>query len=395
MTLVGSSNKLMTNLRRARRAAEEGRLAGSLATLNARLAQQTPRRILAISDRQHYTSEQQFAPLIRHRQSIAARLGLVFEFATIESLDRLIERGFAGYAAVGIKLGWSTPGAEAERLATRLFAAARQAGARSLVFDGDDDLCVLWAPVINAADAYIKKHRFADDRAYMRDYVGKTNLTEYVHHTYGINFDENLIPHAEALQPEQIKKIVLGWNIALDDKIHDLANDLGPDTLSHQRDIDLGCRASVGPDRWIYGMRHAATSAMEAMADRYRINAPTNRVPQNEYYDEMLRARLSISPFGYGELCWRDFEAILCGSVLVKPDMSHAVTWPDIFVPNETYIPVAWDFSNLRDVCTPYLEDESARRKIAEAARDRLMSALEPEAFINRLELTMKQAGVL
>jgi hypothetical protein len=134
---------------------------------------------------------------------------------------------------------------------------------------------------------------------------------------------------------------------------------------------------------------------MEAMSDTWRVHAPTNRVPQDEYYDEMLRARFSVSPFGYGELCWRDFEAVLCGSVLVKPDMSHAVTWPDIFVPGETYIPVAWDFSNLREVCTPYLEDEAARRRIAETARARLLDAIRPDTFMTRLEQTMRQAGVL
>jgi hypothetical protein len=348
---------------------------------------------LLLSDRRTYTSEQQFAPLVRHRQAIALRLGLVFDFATVGE-GELTAHDLSKFAAVGLKLSWQTPPAKAERIAQRLFSTARAAGARAIVFDGDDDLCVLWPAVLEAADCCIKKHRFADDAAYARGYVGKSNLTDYVHRAYGIDFCQNQIPKTEPMSPDQASKIVLGWNIALDDKIHDLARKIGRDALSRARDTDIGCRASVGADKWIHGMRNAAITAMESMRDAYRVHAPTGRVSEEEYYDEMLRTRLTVSPFGYGELCWRDFEAVLCGSVLVKPDMSHADTWPDIFAPGETYIPVEWDFSNLREACEPYLRDEEARRRMAEAARTRLLETISPDSFIRRLDDTMRRARV-
>ena len=39
-------------------------------------------------------------------------------------------------------------------------------------------------------------------------------------------------------------------------------------------------------------------------------------------------SKLCFSPFGYGEVCWRDFEAMSTGAVLVKPDMSHLQARP-------------------------------------------------------------------
>ena len=30
-----------------------------------------------------------------------------------------------------------------------------------------------------------------------------------------------------------------------------------------------------------------------------------------------------MSPFGFGEICYRDFEAMLNGACLIKPDVSH------------------------------------------------------------------------
>jgi hypothetical protein len=100
----------------------------------------------------------------------------------------------------------------------------------------------------------------------------------------------------------------------------------------------------------------------------YEILVPHQRVDQQGYYREMRSSRICVSPFGYGELCWRDFEAVLMGSLLVKPDMSHVRTEPDIFVPGETYVPVRWDFSDLAEVCERYLLDEDARNTITKNA---------------------------
>ena len=68
---------------------------------------------------------------------------------------------------------------------------------------------------------------------------------------------------------------------------------------------------------------------------------------------------------------------------------------PDLFVPGETYLPVAWDYSDLEEVVTPYLADESARRRIADTARQRLREALSEDWFIARFQKVMGQAGVL
>lgn len=371
-----------------------GTLAGKVAELRAQKSGKPVRKILIFSDRLSDTSEQQIQPLVRYRQTIAAQLGYVFEFRHTDRIKDYSSASFSRYHAVGLKLIFNVPAPQAEALATKLFDAARSAGARCLVLDGDDDLCVLWPGVIDACDAYIKKHRFSASDEYTRGNVGKTNLTDYAHKTYGVDFSDDIIPDSRPLSQVQIDKIILGWNIALDDKIFRLSRDISPNVMSWDKSTDISCRASVGPDKWIYGMRNAAVEALEELQKKFRINAPTDRVSQQDYYREMLDSRFTVSPFGYGELCWRDFEAILCGSVLIKPDMSHIDTWPNLFFAGETYVPVAWDYSDLEDACTPLLNDETARLKMAEAARAKLLAAFTPEAFLERIDYTMKNAGV-
>lgn len=389
LTVPGVPSKTQNLLRRIRLKAARRGAGRMLATAAAWKSGKPERHMLLISDNRAYTSEQQFAPLLRHATAIAARTGFVFTFIDITRAKTL--PNLAGWDAVGLKMAFDTPSAAAVETARRIFGPARAAGARTILFDGDDDPCILWPEVLDMADLCVKKHVFTNTDDYLKTTIGKTNLTDYCHRTFGTSFAEDIIPYVSGLRADQIAKIVLGWNIAQDDKIHYLSRDIPLKALEGPRDIDVLCRASVPPSTWTFGMRNGAVEALSRMANRYRIFAPTDRVPQAAYYGEMLRARFCVSPFGYGELCWRDFEAILCGSLLVKPDLAHLRTWPDLFVPFQTYLPVAWDYSDLEQVCTPFLQDEEARRRIVATARNRLIEALTNRIFVQRFEEMMRQ----
>ena len=108
--------------------------------------------------------------------------------------------------------------------------------------------------------------------------------------------------------------------------------------------------------------------ALERLGKRYRVITLTARVPVEEYYQAMYGSKICISPFGYGEICWRDFEAILCGCLVIKPDMSHVETNPDIFRAYQTYVPVRWDYSDLEEQSSYYLEHDDERQRIVDQA---------------------------
>lgn len=386
-------SRLTRTLRRVRRRVAISPVGSTLLQARALQSGHKPRQILLVSDRAELTSEQQFAPLVRHAARIAQQFGLVFRYVTPDVARGLSPATLRSFAAVGLKLSFRTPAGDARALASALFEPLRGHQTRALVFDGDDDICVLWPEVLELCDAYIKKHIYADRGRYGRRKVGKSNLTDLAHRVYGVDFSQDIIPASGGIAPDQAAKIVLGWNIALDDKIFDLSRDLRLPATRHHL-YDLSCRASVPETFWTHGHRNAAVQAMAALKDKYRVHAPTDRVPQQQYLDEMLHSRIVVSPFGYGELCWRDFEAILCGALLVKPDTSHLRTVPDLMVPAETYLPVAWDFSDLEAVCAPYLADEARRRALAETARARLLDALQAEWFLDRLAAVLKETGV-
>ena len=73
------------------------------------------------------------------------------------------------------------------------------------------------------------------------------------------------------------------------------------------------------------------------------------RISSWEYTKELSKTIAMISPFGWGEICYRDFEAILNKNLLVKPDMKHIETWPNIYN-DEHYFRLDWDSLNLLDI---------------------------------------------
>lgn len=346
-----------------------------------------PIKMLLASDRKEHTSEQQFAPLFRHGAALRKQRGVVLQHRTVEEALAMPESTLAKMDVVGLKLSFRTPAAEAADCIRRFRAAVGRGGTRLVYFDGDDDLNVQWPEVLPLVDLYLKKHMFADAGGYVRRYIGKSNLTDYVADQHGISFAADIIPESGGADANATSRIMLGWNIGLDDKIVALARRIGPlSSVGLAKDIDIACVAPVSNTVWIGPLRRVATDRVRELAGRFRVFAPQTRIAESEFYGSMLRSRICVSPFGFGEICWRDFEAICCGCLLVKPDMSHITTAPDIFIPGVTYVPVKWDYSDLEEKCAVFLENEHERKKIAQNAAETLIASLRAEWLLARID---------
>lgn len=134
---------------------------------------------------------------------------------------------------------------------------------------------------------------------------------------------------------------------------------LAPKSLLKSGRDDAGART-----HWYVMMRREAREAVARLAARHHV-AWEGAVPPAAFMQEMRRSRLCFSPFGFGELCWRDIEAVLTGSVMVKPDMGHMDCFCDIYRPGETYVPVRWDLADLEDTVADLLADPDRCRAMA------------------------------
>ncbi|MCR9258136.1 MAG: glycosyltransferase [Pseudomonadaceae bacterium] len=218
--------------------------------------------------------------------------------------------------------------------------------------------------LFDLVDVYIKKHLMRDKSTY-RDGFCDTNLIEY-EAQWDVSFKP---PRANGISDSHIdSKLVLGWNFATDRFLSSQIRN-GP-FPSRERPINLHCRIAVeNGEPWYRHMRKRAFDAVSELGVA-NVIVSDQLIPSSMYWDELRKSKACVSPFGYGEVCWRDFEAIAAGAVLIKPDMGHLETQPDIYQPYETYVPVRWDWKDLAEKVHWVLESEERRSKIVVRAAD-------------------------
>ena len=140
-----------------------------------------------------------------------------------------------------------------------------------------------------------------------------------------------------------------GWNLG-----HYNLSYLNFDKVNLQRDIDV-CAIYQGyhDECYDHGVRNDIlytehrTAPWQLLESSKNISYEKDKRPFSEFINVMRKSKCTLSPYGMGEFCFRDFEIIQYGSVMIKPDMSKIKTIPNIFIPYETYIPCSHDWSDL------------------------------------------------
>jgi hypothetical protein len=186
------------------------------------------------------------------------------------------------------------------------------------------------------------------------------------------------------LTPEDVAKLELGyhWTVqiaqALDSSPAAAGWRDGVD-LDASRPIDvwmvgslgavdvLGQRATGSPHfEAIHWHRRRAAEATLALprgvlvSTTYRTRQEARHTLREAQFLQTLRdARICVSPWGMGERCWRDLQAMALGAVLVRPETGFSETWPDLRA-GEHYVACKPDFSDLESVVADVLDDYDA-----------------------------------
>lgn len=215
--------------------------------------------------------------------------------------------------------------------------------------------------VMPYVDLYFKKQVLKNLDDYCRDIYGARTFCEYYHNLLGIE-DETITkryyPHTEK---QYLHKLRVAWNVGIGDlyavrPIQLISHPfsvtkpvfLSPD---RERTLDVQYRGSGYSPIAGYPRSRSKELMMEMKKEsNISISDITKRIPKEEFIAEGQNSKCILSPFGWGEICGRDFEAFVYGGCMIKQDMSHCITYPDAYQPGVTYIPLKWDFSDFKDV---------------------------------------------
>lgn len=241
-------------------------------------------------------------------------------------------------------------------------------------------------------DGYLKKVVFRDSAAYTKNYVGGYIVTDKLCHEFGYEIGRHEL--GSLADAQHLHKIRLSWSFGASPQYRSLLR-FGK-LLSRKftsRDIDVSCRLGASVDQllltgaalremnWYRRHRLEALRAIKAAGGSFK-HSSADRCSRRTYLLELYRTKCVISPFGYGELCYRDYEAVCCGALLLKPDVSHLRTKPDIFVANETYVPLRWDFADVPEKLNHYLKHPDEAARIAHNATQRMRDYFANKSFL-------------
>jgi len=229
-------------------------------------------------------------------------------------------------------------------------------------------------------DRYWKSYLLKNRHQYLKPAYGHRVFTDYYHEKYQI---EDLNPaYSEPISNEsQLQKLGVAWSSALSNyafrglyqielfkrlpitKILDFP----PKFIKAkgERPHPLFCR--IGSNY----SRETVAYQRQQICKKLSARIPLSRVSRRDYFKELSQSRIAISPFGYGEVCYRDYEAFLSGAILIKPDMTHMETWPNLYLPNKTVLYHDWDLSDMESLIERTTQSYYEQRSIAECAQEK------------------------
>ncbi|MEM9433533.1 MAG: glycosyltransferase family 1 protein [Pseudomonadota bacterium] len=223
---------------------------------------------------------------------------------------------------------------------------------------------------------YIKKSRLRQESDIFRAFRGDTNLTEFYGDLYGISAE----PVDWQVPRNILPKLRLSPNFFTAPRfLKAFARSDMP--AWGGRPLDIQTRFGINGSPWYKAMRQDALDKVRGIKGLKL--SPADRVSYRDYMIEMRQSKICFSPHGYGELCWRDIEGILSGAVLVKPNMDHLESLPDLYRSDETYLPVRWDFEDLEPVIHRLLHDEDLCRYLSENAFRAVQDYVQNARFVD------------
>lgn len=240
--------------------------------------------------------------------------------------------------------------------------------------------------IINYVDVFAKKQVLKNINYY-------TTQKEENKLRIWVNSDDVKLSGFVPCPKNQLNKIKLAWNTSVYDyryirnKLMVFSNYLSykiyqPKYAAYdiKRSLDVAFRGTKNYklDEAVSDQRLKLSGILQGINLKM---AQGGHIPKAKYLKELRDTKISISPFGFGEICYRDFETFISGSILMKPSLEHLVTLPNLFLPGETYIPFAWDLSDLHKKIEDTLDNHRYLQEIAKNGQDLFRQTLNNDAY--------------
>lgn len=259
-----------------------------------------------------------------------------------------------------------------------------------IFFGPTDDPVSPYFDVLPYVRLFLMPFTFSDPDDYDEHFNGASKFADSMAKIYKLEtstqneYHDNLFNSFAA--KDQREKLTISWNFTHWRRLFALFDSQDRECIKKQdRPIDVNCRFNQYSG-WNKVHRLESAKIINDMSDRYNVVASSEKIPLEQYFQEIENSKILFSPFGWGAICPKEYEAIMKGCLVIKPAIDHINIFPDVLIPGETYVPVKWDLSDLEETLIYFLENESERNRIIENACSVYRQAMSAGPFINKVK---------
>lgn len=338
----------------------------------------------------NYIGASQIYPFFDNRRKLKKELGLTFQHfsaTTFSEIETICRQNSADVFL--IRPDWRESPVDAERVIGDL--RRTHPDAKIFFIDPFDQTSSTFFGILPYVDRFLKYQALRDVRQYQQPMIGGTKLTDYL--VRQLNYDIKGWQVTSTIPEGYENRIEGGWFLSL---IPEFKRPLFRKSWpweSQKKDVDIVCHVSYGPKaqlEWYGELRRQAIEAIKPLGNRYNLAISgefleERTVSRKQYLRDMKRGRIAVAPFGWGELSFRDYEAVYNNCLLVKPSVDHIATEPNIFIAGETYVPVQWDYSDLEEKCDYYLTHPEEADRIIQNARNTYVNYFRDHRFVSKI----------
>lgn len=253
-----------------------------------------------------------------------------------------------------------------------------------IYFDNGDSTGVTQFELLPYVDCYLKKQILKDRSIYTKELYRKRLFTDFYARKYFTTLDDEWA-RGFPLDSKYQHKVGLSWNFALKDYrysnevsqffygINRFSNNISQLKLQRpnkNRKIIFAANYNLKFNSELVAFQRI--KLLNYLKEKYNSNPHVSigKIPKKQYLQTLRSSKAIFSPYGWGEVCYRDFETFIAGAALIKPDMSQIETWPNIYKSHETYIPISWKIEDWEESIPNILNDEKLLLEVAKKGQE-------------------------
>ncbi len=246
-------------------------------------------------------------------------------------------------------------------------------------FDLSDSTTILHPRALEIVDIYYKGQIFKNKNLYKKKFYGRRIYTDYSHKKFNI-IDSKPVFSEMIDKPNNLDKIKLSWNSSISNYsllgkyFNELYQRVPLRSLidfPSKRNTNKNKKKDIMLRMNFFYQRNTIAWHRKIVLESIKNKVDYEKTNTLNYFRELNNSKITVSPFGWGEINYRDYEAFIYGSLLLKPNMSHIETWPNYFENYKTTIFYDWSCDNLSKTIEDILSNYKHYEEIVENAKEK------------------------